>query len=311
LLGENAATTLKAPTLRDPSATAELIAQGTLFLSQDALLRRFVPDGAAELTERFLSSSTPTKLTLTRLGTRPGLRNIVWGIESAVLPGILLHYALRKRYIEESARAFFDRGGNQLVVLGAGFDTLASRLAVVLPGVACIELDHPATQEKKRRALLGRTSTNLQLVPADLGSIGAVEALASAPLFSSNRPTFFVLEGVSMYLSESSVARTLAECARLGGAGTRVAWTFMTPDDRGRIAFRRSRAGLVNAWLSVKGEPFTWGIPRHSLEPFLSPLGLRVLEVVAADALRARYLTPLGIERPLAEGEECCLCEKT
>jgi methyltransferase (TIGR00027 family) len=294
-----------------PSATAELIALATVFLSRDPRLGRFVQQRSSALAELLLSESAPAKLALIRLAARPGLRGVVRCIERAVLPGILLHYTLRKRFIEESARAFFERGGGQLVVLGAGFDTLATRVAEERPGVVCVEVDHPGTQEMKRRALTARTTAAVHLVPADLARDSLGDAVASVPRFAPGHPTFYVLEGVSMYLDEASVARILGDCARLGGPGTRIAWTFMTPDERGRIAFRRSRTGLVDSWLQARGEPFTWGIRRERLDSFLSPLRLAVSEVAGPATLRDRYLSPLGIQAVLAEGEECVLCERT
>ena len=294
-----------------PSATAQLIALGTVFLSRDPQLGRFVPARASALSGLLLSGSAPGKLGLIGLASRPGLRALVRGLERAVLPGILLHYALRKRFIEESARAFLARGGSQLVVLGAGFDTLAARIAEASPGVTCVELDHPGTQEAKRRVLTSRTSAGVHFAPADLSGDSISDALGTVEAFSQGRPTFFVLEGVSMYLDEASVVRILGDCARLGGSGTEIAWTFMSPDERGRIAFRRSRAGVVDSWLEARGEPFTWGISRERLEPFLRPLGLRVTRAASASTFREKYLDPEGILASLAEGEECALCETT
>src|SRR6266511_4080965 len=51
---------------RGPSATAELIALSAVFLSGDARLGPVVPDGAAELSRRFLAAAAPGKLTLVR-----------------------------------------------------------------------------------------------------------------------------------------------------------------------------------------------------------------------------------------------------
>jgi methyltransferase (TIGR00027 family) len=292
------------------SATAELIALGTIFLSRDPRLGQLVPEKSSAMAELLVSASAPHKLALIRLAGKPGLRWVVRVIEGAVLPGILLHYTLRKRFIEENVRAFLDRGGQQLVVLGAGFDTLAARLAEEHPSVSCIEIDHPGTQQTKRQALAATGRAGLHLAPADLARDRIDDVLVSIPAFVPDRPTFFVLEGVSMYLDETSVARVLGECARLGGPGTRIAWTFMSPGEHGRIAFRRSRSGLVDSWLRSRGEPFTWGIRRERLEHFLGALGLSVLEVAGPATLRDRYLTPLALEAVLAEGEECALCEK-
>ena len=294
---------------RAPSATAELIAQSAVFLSRDPRLGPVLPDGAADLSRRFLAVGAPRKLMLIRQLSRPGLRVVVRAVERAVLPGIQLHYAVRKRFIEDAVRGFLAGGGTQVVVLGAGLDTLASRLARRFPHVDFIEIDHPATQRRKRRAIDATPARNLRLHAADLGRTTVEVALGCVATFRPGTPTFFVLEGVTMYLSGATVATTLQSCADAGGAGTRIGWTFMEPDARGRIAFRRSRRGLVGAWLTTTGEPFTWGIAPARVPAFLEPLGLRTMQIVDADELRARYLTPSGINDALAEGEDICVCE--
>lgn len=290
------------------SATAEFVAQGTFFLSRDPRLGSVVPAGAPELAERCLGEGAALKLALLRFASSPLIRPLAWRMERAFLPGLLLHHALRKRFIEEHARAFLARDPAQLVVFGAGFDSLALRVARSRPRTSCIELDHPDTQGRKRRALGDSAPPNLELVPADLGRESPGATLSRAQQFSPGRPTFCVLEGVSMYLQEASIVRTLAAVASLG-PGTRLAWTYLTPDAEGRIAFRRSSVGWVNAWLASKGEPFTWGLARPQLADFLGRCGLRVAEVADARTLRSRYLSEAQASEPLAEGEEICLCE--
>ena len=284
------------------SATAELIAASTVFQSGDPRLAILVPAGAAALSERFLATVAPHKLRLVRWLARPGLRGAVNGLERVILPGIQLHYAVRKRFIEDAVRSFLTSGGARVVVLGAGLDTLAIRLATQYRDVDFVEVDQPSVQNGKRRAVAGLDIRNLSLHAADLGA-GALPGVAPGP------PTFFVLEGVTMYLREATVAATLLSCAEVGGPGSRVAWTFMNPDHRGLIGFRHSRRALVDAWLRTGREPFIWGIEDARIPAFLRPLGLRPVTMVGAEELRARYLTPAGIGDPLAEGEEICLCE--
>ena len=57
---------------------------------------------------------------------------------------------MRKRWIESRVRAAIADGASQLVVLGAGFDTLGVRLAVERPDFRVVEIDHPATLAVKR-----------------------------------------------------------------------------------------------------------------------------------------------------------------
>ena len=78
----------------------------------------------------------------------------VWrASESLTHPGILAHYWHRKRWIESRCRVAIKEGVTHVVVIGAGFDTLALRLAGEFPDVRWIELDHPATQGAKQRGL--------------------------------------------------------------------------------------------------------------------------------------------------------------
>ena len=44
-----------------------------------------------------------------------------------------------------------DEGAKQVVILGAGFDTLAWRLSEKFESIRFIEVDHPATSKEKKR----------------------------------------------------------------------------------------------------------------------------------------------------------------
>ncbi|TMH30125.1 MAG: class I SAM-dependent methyltransferase [Betaproteobacteria bacterium] len=133
-----------------PSSTAALIAAATVFLSRDRALARFVPAGAAEICARCLTAPQ-------LLSTRRGLRWLALAAERATIPGLLLHFMLRKRWIEQAVRGAIARGARRVVVVGAGYDTLAARLAPEFPGVRFIEVDHPATQAVKRVAVPSAT----------------------------------------------------------------------------------------------------------------------------------------------------------
>ena len=124
-----------------PSTTARLIAAATVFLSRDPRYRDLVPPGAAELCARFVSVEAVS---------RAPLSWAVWLAERATIPGLMLHFMLRKRFIEDTVRASLAAGCEQVVVVGAGFDTLAARLAAEFPQARFIEIDHPAIAELQR-----------------------------------------------------------------------------------------------------------------------------------------------------------------
>jgi methyltransferase (TIGR00027 family) len=219
-----------------------------------------------------------------------------------MVPGIVPHYLARKRRIEIAVREALDGGAMRVVVLGAGFDTLAWRLHGEFPKVEFLELDHPATQRVKRRAL--GDAVNFSYGQVDL----ALQSLADRPGLDASGSTVFVAEGLTMYLREERVAALLRDFAASAGPAGRVVFTFMEQDDAGSIGFRGQNP-LVAAWLKLRSEPFLWGIRRDRLPGFLASCGLGNAEVIDEVRLRAEILVPRGLgEIRLARGECLCLC---
>jgi methyltransferase (TIGR00027 family) len=285
-----------------PSSTARLIARCTLLAARTPALQPLVPEGATGSLEKFLAASDGGGWFDFALRRSWG-RALLFAGERAMLPGIITHYLARKRWIEGRVAAALDAGCEQLVVLGAGFDTLAWRMASAHPRVQGFELDHPATQRVKAAALA--PEKNLALLPADLGRVLPSAALRAAPRFDPKRRTCFVAEGLLMYFPEARVREILSDLARLPAA--EIIFTFMAPGADGRAAFRGGSAA-IGAWLRLRREPFAWALNPERLENFLRPLGLRVRALVGAPELRAEILAPAGLAAaPLAEGEHLCL----
>ncbi len=238
-----------------PSSTAALIAASTVFLSRDPALAHFVPAGAADICERCL---TARQLLPTRL------RWLARAAERATIPGLMLHFMLRKRWIEQAVRSAITRGCRRVVVIGAGYDTLAARLAPVFPAVRFTEVDHPATQAVKRAAVAA--FANLQFVAADLARVPLRQVLSPA-----DQPSVHIAEGLLMYLTAAEVDALLAS---LDGD---IIVTVMEPAPGGRIAFHNA-TWLERALLALWREPFKWALARAALGDFLAARGLRLRE---------------------------------
>ena len=97
----------------------------------------------------------------------------------------------------------------QFVLLGAGYDTRAYG-PLMSDGVACFELDHPRVQELKRSNLgeAGIDASRVTFVPVDFGRDDAFEKLAASG-YDPGRKTAFLWEGVTLYLGEDDVRKTL------------------------------------------------------------------------------------------------------
>jgi methyltransferase (TIGR00027 family) len=294
-----------------PSQTAILIARSTYTLSRDPELSRLIPPGAGEACRRFLEAAGLPRRQL-ELADRAWFRSFSLSAERFAIPGVSLHYAARKRWLEEAARQALAEGIAQVVVLGAGLDTLALRLHREFPGVLFVETDHPATQEVKRRALAqwGELDPNLKLTPLDLAHTRPEEVLAALPEYRPEADALFLAEGLTMYLQAEEMDALFAFLRQHAGAGSRFVFTFMEPQADGRVSFPFATP-LVRPWLWLVGEPFTWGVRRQDLPGYLEERGFALAELAGAEELRQRYLAPAGLaDRRLAVGEYLALARR-
>jgi methyltransferase (TIGR00027 family) len=295
-----------------PSSTATLIAAATVFLDGDPQARGLVPAGAAALCRRFISSSPmPTRAVIGAL-CHPALRWLARLAERSTVPGLMLHFMLRKRMIESAVTEAIFRGASQVVMLGAGFDTLALRLHRSHPAVTFIEIDHPATQRLKREAVEADQAggRNLVFQPADLSRQALDEALACVTAYRRGANSVFVIEGVLMYLTRTEVSTLFRLFGAQGGDAIRVVFTVMEPLAGGRIDFHNATP-LVKRLLRLWREPFKSGIAMAELPAFLQQSGFAPNIVADADTLRDRYLADFAGNPPVtARGELVCIADK-
>ena len=296
------------------SSTAGVVASGVLFIHHEPGLGHLVPREAAEAILRLLGARSPLRAAILARGLpRPWFRLIIRTIERLSVPGLTLHHAVRKRFIEDETRRALAEGARQVVVLGAGLDTLALRLHREFPRTMFVELDHPATQAAKRRVfdrLEPPPGDNLIVLSADFTRQSADEILAACPGYDPDARTILIMEGVLMYLSSQNVDGAFAAVRRCGGAGSRFIFTFMELGPDGRPGFRRCRK-LGDAWLAWKGEPFLWGLRPEAVPVFLAGRGFHLRDLPSPGDLRRRYLSGIGRRADLAEGERIAVAERT
>lgn len=134
--------------------------------------------------------------------------------------------AARTVAIDDAIRS---AGSPQLVILGAGLDGRAWRMAE-LRDVSVFEVDHPDSQREKREraAQLAPVSTDIRFVPVDFEH-DALDAALAAAGHDPTRPTTWVWEGVVMYLSLSDIEATLATTTRRSAPGSRLLIVYHAP----------------------------------------------------------------------------------
>jgi methyltransferase (TIGR00027 family) len=190
-------------------------------------------------------------------------------------PGARVAGIARTKWIDdEIARAL--KTSRQLVLLGAGFDTRAYRLPEAQQANT-FELDRPEMSLAKQAALrkkLGSLPKQVQFVGIDFNTQPLADVLSRAGL-DETRPTCFVWEGVTNYLSPEAVDGMLRQIAQTAGGST-LLFTYV---DR-RVLDQPKRffgAEKLLSRLRSYGEPWTFGLYPEEIERYLAARGLRLV----------------------------------
>jgi methyltransferase (TIGR00027 family) len=200
---------------------------------------------------------------LRRLSARiPGLGPIV----SRPAWPWLLYMQVRTHALDEVVRRSAREGGKQLVLLGAGLDARAIRLRDL--GLRVFEVDHPATQARKRQ-VIGDAATlvawdfehdPLRLLPERLASAG----------YRLGEPGCVLWEGVTMYLSEGAIEDSLSMLRALLAPRSILAFTYFT-----RALLERPSAAtwFVKNLVARGKEPWVFGWRPPELPAWLEARG--------------------------------------
>lgn len=283
-----------------------MIARSTYVSSFEPNLAPLLPQGAATVSEWFVTDHAKDS---TQLRKR-WYRSVLSILQAWVLPGVQLHYLLRKRVIETGVRAAIESGAKQVVVIAGGFDTLAYRLHVEFPDVRFFELDHPATQRSKRSSLdvHGTVNGNLTLHPVDLTKRSLADVLQAVNIDPTTE-TVVLAEGLLMYLEPAQVEQLLQAVAEHFCSALHVAVSFMVPDARGRLRFHNA-SWVLGAWLSWKRERFVSAFTHQQFAALLERAGFAAHEFWDQPRMRRDHLpTPLQ-SAVLAEGEHLAFATK-
>jgi len=206
--------------------------------------------------------------------------------------------AVRTRYFDDFFTAAAEFGVRQAVILAAGLDTRAYRLAWPA-GTTVFELDQPEVIEFKSRTLadLGATPTaQRRTVAIDLREDWPKALLDNG--FDPKQPTAWIAEGLLVYLPPEAQDRLFDNITALSAAGSQLA-TEYHPDGGSGIAERTT--AISDAWgkhgFDVKLKDLFYDGDRTPVAEYLTGHGWQVYARTRSDVF-AGY----GREFPDTEG---------
>jgi methyltransferase (TIGR00027 family) len=255
-----------------PSRTAYKVGVNIISLGSKPGMEKILPAGIVEATEKILVAAGATNETVVRMARSHWAVSLYEWFDW-MIPGQFEAFAHRKAFCEHQVREVIRAGAEQVLVLGAGYDTLGWRLAPEFPGVDFFEIDHPATAVPKAKgiATLG-CRDNLHLIGEDLGQRKMVDVLDAHGKWEKSAATVIVAEGLLQYLHAEAVRDLFLQAATITGPGSRIVFTYTSTGADGRPDAGKW-TGLVLWILKSSREPWLWSIRPEELSVFLHETG--------------------------------------
>ena len=246
---------------------------------------------------------------LVRLLFLPGLRHMVLALRERRMPGSLGGFLCRGRYMDDVLEQYLADGGDQVVILGAGFDTRAYRI----PGIAhaqVYEIDLPGAQrvkQKRVQKVFGTVPSNVALIGMNFEDQNLENVLEDAG-YQREKKTLFIWEGVTQYLTPEAIDDTLNFVSQASGPGSEIVFSWV----RRGIIDGTDRPEWLKSFLPLAkklGSPWLFGLESNELEQFLAARGLTLLEDVGTTDYQERYLSPMARKLDVFEGERVALAK--
>ncbi len=223
------------------------------------------------------------------------------GFDKIKGPDVVGYLVVRCRYMDDYLESCIEDGIKQLVILGAGYDSRAYRFDKLKGRVKVFEVDHPATQDVKRRKLVkvfGRVPDVVTLVPIDFNTQKLEDRLRESG-YDERLKTLFIMEGVVYYISPEAVDGTLAFIANHSGPGSSVIFDYTEKAvvDGTR---RRSEISSMRRYKAFSGEEIVFGINKSDIKGFLESRGFGNVVNATGDDLHRMYFTGVNEKRQVA-----------
>lgn len=188
----------------------------------------------------------------------------------------------------------------QLVILGAGYDTRPYRLKC-LKDIKIFEVDHPNTQRfkiEKIKEIFGSTPENVTYVPIDFEIQDLGQLLEMG--YDSSKKTLFILEGLVMYIPPKAVTKTLNFIVKYSPQGSILLFDYY-PESVVDGTCRLKIGDNIRNHLISLGEPLQFGIKEGELEEFLGEFGFSNIKNVNSEDYKNRYFMGKNQNREVCE----------
>ena len=219
-----------------------------------------------------------------------------------MFPGVQNSIIARVRYFDDCVKEAARVGLEQLVILGAGYDTRAYRIDGIKENVKVFEIDHPDTQSRKTaiiRDIFGTLPEHVTYLPINVERKNFARQLKQSG-YSKQKKTLFVLEGLAYYIDEDAVKAIFSFIVYNSRTGSCILFDYLPESvidgTCPQVVAKNMRARAIEY-----GEPFRFGTQEGTIRSFLEKEGFcRVHNVTCAD-LKTCYFHGNNADRQLCD----------
>lgn len=225
-------------------------------------------------------------------------------------PGLHNSLSARVRYFDDFVKKFIDEGLEQLVILGAGYDTRAYRIEGLRGKVKVFEVDHPETQSvkiEKIKDIFGSLLDHVEYVSVDFENEDFSHRLLEHG-YERSLKTVFIMEGLIYYLPPKTVDEMLCFIAKNSGFGSAIIFDYVYESSIDRtngicgvqctacdqIALMDAKKGMAQ-----QGEPYKFGVKDGMLETFIVQSGFSQVCDVTTEDYKKIYFQGINEKRPV------------
>jgi methyltransferase (TIGR00027 family) len=215
-----------------------------------------------------------------------------WVMENKIAPGAYEFMIARTAFFDRVVEQALKENIEQMVLLGAGYDSRPYRFGEFIQNTKIFELDAKPTQQRKKECLQRAAisiSEQISFVPINFERDNLRDTLKEAG-FSQEKKTVFIWEGVTYYLSAEAVDNMLAFVRSNSPSGSSISFDYASLSDE---ALNEDGVKELRKHMQSKysNEPRKFGIQAGRIEAFLKERGFEVIEHLTAADMNEKYLS--------------------
>jgi methyltransferase (TIGR00027 family) len=214
-----------------------------------------------------------------------------WVMKNRIAPGAYEFMIARTAFFDRIVEQALKENREQMVILGAGYDSRPYRFEKFIQDTKIFELDAKPTQQRKKQCLQQEgisISRQITVLPINFETDNLKDVLVEAG-FSGEKKTVFIWEGVTYYLRAEVVDHMLAFVRANSPSGSSIGFDYASLSDE---ALDENGAKELRKHMRSRhsNEPTKFGIRAGKIESFLAERGFEVVEHLTAAEMNGKYL---------------------